>query len=155
MKFKLFLSVTLLLLTTIVFAQRNTSGTYDPIIVSGKITDVDHPVATLKADDGTTYTIRMGPYWFWTEKNYKLVTEAAVVKGETKVVNGINELYPSEITQNGTTIKLADEKGIPYWSNGRGNGNGRGNCWGNSSNKGNNGKGWGRGNCCQCPCNKK
>jgi hypothetical protein len=155
MKFKLLLSAALLLITTIVYSQISTGNAYDPIVVSGKITDVNHPVATLKADDGTVYTIRMGPYWFWSEKNYKLATDAAVVKGETKLVNGANVLYPSEITQNGSTIKLADENGNPYWKkgNGNGNGNGRGTCRGNGN--GNNGNGRGSGNCCQCPCKNK
>jgi hypothetical protein len=152
MKFKLFLSAALLFLTTIVYSQINSGVSYDPIVVSGKITDVNHPVATLKTDDGTIYTIRMGPYWFWSEKNYKLATDAAVVKGETKVINGVNMLYPSEITQNGNTIKLADEKGIPYWRNGsgNGNGNGRGYCRGNGNGNGR-GNGRGYGNCGQCP----
>jgi hypothetical protein len=93
---------------------------------------VNHPIATFKSEDGIAYQIHMGPYWYWLNNGYKLNNETATIKGEVKTVNGINELYPIEVTQNGTTIKLTDDKGIPLWAgyNGNGRGNGRGNGYG-------------------------
>jgi hypothetical protein len=140
MKLKLNLVMLLILLTGFAFAQRNTTDTFTPVTITGNITEVNHPIANFKSEDGTVYQIHMGPYWYWLNNGYKLNNESAVIKGEVKTVNGINELYPVEVSQNNTTIKLTDEKGIPLWAwysgNGSGNGYGRGN-----------GNGWNNGTC--------
>jgi hypothetical protein len=97
--------------------------------ISGTITSVDHPIAKMKSDDGSEYTIYMGPYWFWRDNGYSLQTNANVqVKGEVKG----NDLYPWEIIQDGKTMTFTDSQGIPKWSNGKckyrdGSGYGRGN----------------------------
>lgn len=154
MKLKINIAIILMLFVSIAFAQRNTT-TADPITITGNVSEVNHPIATFKADDGTSYEIHMGPYWYWLNNGYKLNSETATIKGEVKTVNGVNELYPIEVTQNGTTIKLADENGIPLWSANNNNGNGRGKGWRNGNGNCCNGKGYGqrngngngRGNC--------
>ena len=157
MKTKTLLLGLLIFFAVNVFSQTNT--------YTGNITEVNHPVAKFLGSDGTAYQIMMGPYWFWADKGYKLLLESATIKGELSVNNGINTIYPYEITQNGTTIKLKDDKGISLWSGNKGNGNGKGNCWrngngnGNGRGKGNcwgngNGNGRGRGNNPNCPYNK-
>ncbi len=137
MKFKINLVIVLVLLSGIALAQRNTIDTFSPITITGNVSEVNHPIATFKADDGTTYQIHMGPYWYWLDNGYKLNNETATIKGETKTVDGVNELYPVEVTQNGNTIKLTDEKGVPLWSKFNGSGKSRGN----------NGNGWNNGTC--------
>lgn len=143
MKVKLILTILVLFVATSVFAQR----TLNPDNIktyTGSIISVDHPVAKFKADNGTEYDVRLGPIWYWQNNNYTLTTNVnTTVKGEESNVNGINEIYPSEIEQDGKTIKLTDDKGYPLWSNGgkgwnRGNGNG----W-----KKGNGRGWNNGQC--------
>ena len=158
MKTKLITAVVILLFTTVLWAQRNDNqgerwDTDDVRTITGTIMSVNHPIAVIKADNGTEYNIHMGPYWFWNKNDYKLTANTeATVKGEVKTVNSANELYPWEITQSGITMKFADDNGVPNWSGGKGNGRGKGNCWRNNNNNGN---GWGRGNCCNCPCRNK
>lgn len=136
MNLKLNLVMLLILLSGFALAQRNTTDTFTPVTITGNITEVNHPIANFKSEDGTVYQIHMGPYWYWLNNGYKLNNESAVIKGEVKTVNGINELYPVEVSQNGTTIKLTDDKGIPLWAGYNGNGNGRGK-----------GYGWNNGTC--------
>lgn len=175
MKIRISIALILVFLAGTIYAQRNTT-TNDPVTLTGSITEVNHPIAIFKAEDGTDYQIHMGPYWYWLNNGYKLNNETATIKGEVKSVNGINELYPVEVIQNGMTIKLTDDNGIPLWANNNRNGNGRGYGWNNGNckydsvkctnctnpgsccnnkggNKGRNGYGWnngngnGRGNC--------
>ena len=164
---KLYISIllTIILFGGFVFAQVNT----DPVTITGNITEVNHPIAKFKSDDGTVYEIHMGPYWYWLNNGYKLNNESAVIKGEVKTVNGVNQLFPNEVIQNGATIKLADNNGVPLWAgyknnNGKGYGwkNGKGNCGKcqncpgyNRQNRGNNsddtGNNYGRGWRWNCP----
>jgi hypothetical protein len=143
MKVKLILTIAVLFIATSIFAQR-TLNPENIKTITGTITSVDHPVAKFKADDGTEYDLRMGPYWYWQNNNYSLKNASATIKGEIGTKNGINEIYPSEIEQNGTTIKLTDDKGYPLWSGGeKGCCKGKGYGW-----KKGNGKGWnGKGQC--------
>ena len=148
MKVKLFSLSILVLFASVLWAQIAVNNT-EPLTITGTITIVNHPVAIIKTDNGTDYTIYMGPYWYWNQNNYKLTTGTeATVKGEVKTVNGVNELYPWEIVQNGVTIKLTDDNGVPKWS-GKGNGRGKGDCPRNNNKV--NGWGRGRGNCISCP----
>jgi hypothetical protein len=107
--------------------------------VEGEITDVNHPIAKMKGDDGKEYEVHMGPFWYWDENQYKLQHNVrARIKGEVKEVQGRYEFYPWEIVQDGKTMTFADDKGVPSWSKGKGKGKGNG--------KGK-GYGKGRGNC--------
>jgi len=134
----------LILSAGLTYAQRNTLDTFKTVTITGSISEVNHPIANFKSEDGTVYQIHMGPYWYWLDNGYKLNNESAVIKGEVKTVNGINELYPVEVSQNGASIKLTDDNGIPLWAGNRGNGNGYG--WNNGSGRGN-GYGWNNGYC--------
>jgi len=126
MKLRINLIIVLVLIAGFAFAQRNTTDTFSPVTITGSVSEVNHPIATFKSDDGTLYQIHMGPYWYWLDNGYKLNNETATIKGEVKSVNGVNELYPVEVTQNGNTIKLTDDKGVPLWAGYNGSGNGRG-----------------------------
>jgi hypothetical protein len=142
MKKQLILTLLVMFIAASVFAQRTLNP--DNIkTISGTITSIEHPVAKFKADDGTEYDLRMGPYRYWQNNNYSLTTTDATVKGEVNIKNGVNEIYPSEIEQSGSTIKLTNDKGFPLWSKG-------GKAWNKGNGKGwkkGNGKGWNKGQC--------
>lgn len=139
------------------FAQAGRSGgkserfdTDEIKTLSGTITKIDHPLATLKADDGKEYQIHMGPYWFWQREDFALKANAkATVKGEVENVKGMMHFYPWEIVQDGKTMKLADDDGVPEWAgrrSGRGYRQDQGMRYGNWRSRGNYGHGCGR--CC-------
>lgn len=139
MKKQILIFAIIVLTFSMAFAQR-TLNPDDVKELTGTITSVNHPVAIFKADDGTEYEVRLGPYWYWVDNNYKLeANTAATIKGE--VNSKYKEIYPFEITQSGNTIKLADDKGLPLWSRGGKGWQGRGYGW-------RGGRGWGRGCCC-------
>ncbi len=101
--------------------------------ISGTVTDNVRPCGTLKGDDGSEYTIHLGPIWYWEDNNYELKLSAVQIKGE---VSG-KDIYPYEIIQDGKTMVFTDDKGVPKWNKdgkgrgygkGYGRGNGRGNC---------------------------
>ncbi len=132
--------------------------------ITGTVTDNQRPSAYMKSGDGTEYLVHLGPVWFWDQSKYMLELAEATIKGNVKVLNGINHLYPFTIEQKGNTMVLADDNGVTKWGN-KGNGRGcyrnnSGNdnpnncgncpCYGNKRGNGNgngNGNGWGRGNC--------
>ncbi|MDZ7289693.1 MAG: hypothetical protein ONB44_10920 [candidate division KSB1 bacterium] len=117
----------MLLSVSLVFAQagrsQGASERFDKDevkTISGTITKVDHPYATLKAEDGKEYQVHMGPYWYWQREKYELKTnEKAQIKGEIDNVKGTLHLYPWEIVQDGKTMKFADDDGVPDWAGGR------------------------------------
>jgi hypothetical protein len=136
--------LTLLFFSNIASAQRSdqtTSEAYDVDnvqTVSGEITEVNHPIAKMKGDDGNEYEIHMGPFWYWDQNQYKLQHQVrAQVKGEVKQVQGRYEFYPWEITQEGKTMTFADDNGVPKWSKGKGmrHGNGYGKGYGRGKGK--------------------
>ena len=143
---KLILAVfTLLFIANTAPAQRSdgtTSEAYDVDnvqTVSGDITEVNHPIAKMKGDDGNEYEIHMGPFWYWNDNGYELKHQVrAQVRGEVKQVQGRYEFYPWEIVQDGKTMTFADDNGVPKWSKGNGKGKGYGH------GKGNNGQGKGK-----------
>jgi hypothetical protein len=149
-------AVSLIMLSvTFAFAQAGRSDgkserfdTDDVKTLNGTITKVDHPLATFKTDDGKEYQIHMGPYWFWQREDYALKPNAkAKLKGEVETVKGTMHFYPWEIVQDGKTLKLADDDGVPEWAGKRGrNGHGKGVGYGNGRGRGNQGRGCGR--CC-------
>ncbi len=95
------------------------------ITVSGEIVYVQHPLANIKSSDGKTYELRLGPIWFWNKNNYELKAgQKAEIKGTVAEQNGKLYLFPSVIIQNGKTIKLTGDTGVPLWSR-RGNGTGK------------------------------
>lgn len=98
--------------------------------ISGTVTEVDHPRATLKAADGKEYQIHLGPYWFWQRHQYTLEKGARVeVKGETEDIKGTTHIYPWQIREGKNVIMLADENGVPEWA-GRRNSGGSAYSWG-------------------------
>lgn len=92
-------------------------ATMSPIKVSGKIESLTFPMATLKTSKGETYTLRLGPWWFWQDKGYKLN------QGDTVEVEGYRSadfVVPSIIRASGKEIRLRDANGYPLWGGGRG-----------------------------------
>jgi len=116
---------------TIIFTGFKSGG--DVQTISGTVTDNVRPCGKLTGEDGSEYTIHLGPIWYWEDNNYELKLSSVQIKGE---VSG-KDIYPYEIVQDGKTMVFTDDKGIPKWNK---DGKGRGY-----------GKGYGRGN---CPRNK-
>jgi hypothetical protein len=88
--------------------------------INGTVTKVDHPYATLKAEDGKEYQVHMGPLWYWQREKLELKPNVkAQIKGEVEEVKSAYHLYPWEIVQDGKTMALADEDGVPSWAGGR------------------------------------
>lgn len=120
--------------------------TDDVKTLNGTITNVSHPYATFKADDGKEYQVHMGPYWFWERHEYALKKNIkATIKGEVENVKGTLHIYPWEVMQDGKTMTLADDDGVPEWVGRRG---GRGIGKGNSYGPGRGYRGNGVGRCC-------
>lgn len=144
---KILMTAILLMIASVTFAQRadrNQSEYFDTDnvqTIKGTVSSVNHPISIIKSDDGKEYEMHMGPFWYWNQNDFELNNNASVeIKGEVKERNGIYELYPWTIIQNGKTMSFADDKGVPNWSGGRGKGNWRGKGYGWQ-------RGWGRGNC--------
>ncbi len=98
----------------------------NPIKVSGKIESLSFPTAILKTSKGETYTLRLGPWWFWKEKGYTLE------EGENVEVEGFqtaNVIVPSVIKASSGDIILRDANGWPLWGGGRGGKGSRGGRW--------------------------
>ncbi len=120
-----------LLLPNLVYVQtdgRATQGSEkrdvdDVKTLKGTITEVKHPYATFKSEDGKEYHVHMGPQWYWEREKYQLKHNVkAQIKGEVKQVEGKFEFYPWEIVQDGKSMNFADETGKPKWSSERGKG---------------------------------
>ncbi len=120
--------LTALLIPSLLFAQiegRSTQGSEKRDVdnvqtLKGTITEVKHPYATFKAEDGTEYRVHLGPMWYWEREKFQLRHNVqAQIKGEVKQVQGRYEFYPWEITQDGKQISLADPDGKPKWSGGK------------------------------------
>jgi len=163
MKTKILTLAMVLIISGTLFAQR-TLNTENIKEISGTVTEVNHPVAKISGDDGTLYELRMGPYWYWSNNNLSLSANTAIVlRGEVKNLNGINQIYPYDLTQNGTKIVLANDDGTPKWFKGKGKRGNRGNNSFRKGNRGNNenwngrgnGRGYGRGNNPNCPYRNK
>ena len=134
------ISLVLVLFISFAYSQRSDDkgerwDTDNVLTLIGTVTGIDHPLAEFKSDDGNTYQIHMGPYWYWKDNNYELKKDIKIqVKGEVKG----SELYPWEIEQDGSKMYFADDNGVPKWSGSNNNGwkkgngykgNGRGKCW--------------------------
>ncbi|MEJ5300007.1 MAG: hypothetical protein WHS38_03365 [Thermodesulforhabdaceae bacterium] len=101
--------------------QQSTTGicpcvaSMSPISVSGKIESLTFPMAVLKTPKGETYTLRLGPWWFWQDKGYKLNV------GDNVEVEGFQSsglIVPSVIRAPSGDIKLRDSNGYPLWGGG-------------------------------------
>jgi hypothetical protein len=140
----IFLTLTIMLLTTVTFAQRanNKWSNENVQTISGTIYDNSRPTSYMISDNGTYYKVHLGPIWFWNQNNYSLQTGAIKIKGNVKTINSEYQIYPFTIEQGDNKIILADDNGVPKWGNSKGKGwrNGNGNGW-------KNGNGIGRGNC--------
>lgn len=88
-----------------------------PVKLTGKIESVTFPMATLKTPKGETYTLRLGPWWFWQDKGYKL-NAGENVELEGFLSENDNIVVPSVIRASGKEIKLRDEYGYPLWGKG-------------------------------------
>lgn len=93
-----------------------------PVHLSGTIESVAFPTAVLKTSKGESYTLQLGPWWYWQNKGYKLSA------GENVSVDGFlssggnvpNLVLVSVIHSSGGEIRLRDDNGYPQWGKGPG-----------------------------------
>jgi len=84
----------------------------EKIVIQGKVTELQHPIALVKGDDGKLYRVRLGPYWYWKKKGYKLSP------GEKIRILGFKKgklVFPIVITTKGRKYLIRDECGVPLW----------------------------------------
>ena len=146
------LTLTVISSLTAISQQGRSQGTSerfdvdDVKTISGTITEVNHPRATLKTADGKEYEIHLGPYWYWQRHRFALEKGAKVeVKGETEDVKGTMHMYAWQIKEGKNVMTLADDDGVPEWA-GRRNSRGGEYGWG----KGGFGYRGYRERCCGC-----
>lgn len=75
--------------------------------LKGEITNILHPLATLKTQ-GKEYTIHLGSSWYWKKMGYKLSMGEVEMTGVIEEVDDEWHFYPLEITQGETTIDLSE-----------------------------------------------
>jgi hypothetical protein len=77
---------------------------------------------TLTTDDSQTFTLELGPPWFWSSQDVDLqVGDAVELLGfETDEGNGL-VFQAATITRlsDGTALELRDANGRPLWAGGR------------------------------------
>lgn len=98
----------------------------DIVTLKGTMTAVTRPMATLEAD-GRTYTLHLGPFWFWEKQGYRLE------KGDAVVVTGLlaqegerAHVYLRTMARAGEMYLFAEADGVPLWIRGSGSGRGPG-----------------------------
>ena len=81
----------------------------------------------LKTDQGSLM-VHLGPGWYLDEKKFVVKAGDTVSATGSKVtLDNQPGLIAREVTVNGTTLKLRDDKGLPVWQRmGSGGGKGRG-----------------------------
>ena len=77
--------------------------------------------ALLKTDQGSLM-VDLAPGWFLNDKKFEVkVGDTLAATGSKVTLDNQPGLIAREVTVNGTTLKLRDEKGVPVW-----HGSGRG-----------------------------
>ena len=96
-------------------------GGLKEITLEGKVIDFSFPVATIETEDGQRYQVRLGPWWFWAERDYELKPgEWVKIKG---FISG-HLVFPRVIHTPERVLRLRDQRGIPLWRRGPGWGRG-------------------------------
>jgi len=86
------------------------------VTIEGKITDADRPIITMESE-GKEYTVHVGPYRYWQDKELTLEKDNAVkITGIITENDGKMDIYPQTMVVGEKEIKLADEDGVPVWA---------------------------------------
>lgn len=84
--------------------------------LEGKIKDVYGQIVIVESD-GKDYITRLGPYWYWQEKGYKIEKDKSIkVTGMIVEVDGKQNIFPQKVVIDNKEIILSDENGIPVWA---------------------------------------
>ena len=101
-----------LILCGLSWAGKPHCRTQERVVIRGRVVEIKHPIAVVAGEDGKSYRIRLGPYWFWKEKGYRL-KEGLFVR-----VVGIRQgrlIFPITIETEGGRILIRDDCGLPLW----------------------------------------
>jgi len=118
----------------------------DVVTLDGTVTKVQRPFATFEAD-GKTYSIHLGPIWYWEKQGYSLDSgDKMTITGQVSAEGKVNHLYPHSMIREGETYTFAGSDGVPAWSRGgRGQGRSAAGSWHHGWRHG------GHGRCGDCP----
>ncbi len=95
------------------------------VTIEGKIKDIYGQLAIIESGN-TEYLTRLGPYWYWQEKGYKVEKDKYIkVTGMVVEIDGKQNVFPQKVVIDDKEIILSDENGIPVWAGQRGH-HGRG-----------------------------
>jgi hypothetical protein len=131
----MFIGVTLLLAVPVLMAQAGMGGgrdrgarNYNPateVTVKGAVEEVTQTTGrrgwagihlTLKADEGA-YDVHVGPASYISAQQFAFAKGDSVeVIGSKTNVGGTEVLIARQITKDGKTLTLRDERGFPKWS---------------------------------------
>lgn len=104
---------------------------FDPRTVetaSGEITAIDLITPTrggspgvhltLETDKGETLAVHLGPRWYIDQQPFKLAKGDQVqVRGSRITFQGDKPtVIAAEVTRNGKTMRLRDDRGVPAWA---------------------------------------
>ncbi len=84
----------------------------EKVLIKGRLVEIKHPIAVVIGDDGKRYPVRLGPYWYWKKRGYKLRS------GERVHILGLKKgklIFPIIIKTKGQKFLIRDECGIPLW----------------------------------------
>jgi hypothetical protein len=84
------------------------------VSVKGKVESIDGQLARLKADDGRTYQVHLGPRAYWRDKGYHL--ESGVYVTVDGWAGDDDEIFAGGIYGDGFTIEISDSEGYPRWA---------------------------------------
>lgn len=94
------------------------------VTIEGKIKDIYGQLAIIESGD-TEYLARLGSYWYWQEKGYKVEKDKLIkVTGMVIEIDGKKNVFPQKVVIDNKEIILSDENGIPVWA-GQGRRNGK------------------------------
>ncbi len=112
MKIKALLIGLLLLLVGVAPSFAEKCLPQERVTIEGRLVEIRHPIALIAGKDGKHYRIRLGPYWYWKQKGYKLSP------GDEVRVLGFKRgrlVFPIAIESQGKKYLIRDKCGVPLW----------------------------------------
>ncbi len=82
------------------------------VLIEGRLEEIKHPIALVIGDDGKRYPVRLGPYWYWKKRGYKLH------QGDRVRILGFKRgklIFPITIKTERQEFLIRDECGVPFW----------------------------------------
>jgi hypothetical protein len=76
---------------------------------------------TLKTDKAETVAVHLGPAWYLDKQSLTVKQgDKLTVRGSRVSFDDKPAIIAAEVTKEGQTLRLRDEKGVPVWAGGPG-----------------------------------